>query len=277
MKDVINIREIIFFMFLSLLITGFLFLTSLVNNQTKIVFCDVGQGDASYIRVKNKSDILIDTGPDRKILSCLGKYMPFYDKKIEILIISHWQKDHIAGLKYILERYQVEYIFLPWFFEETKTSNELSILIKKKKIKTIYPRTGSKISIPHANILYLWPDKNTSSYTRLNANDFSSVFLFQEDNYRVLYTGDTSAFVLTKLSRQSEIKTNILKVPHHGSKNGLSTKFFLLADPDTCVISVGRNNSYSHPSKEVLDIIKASKSKLYRTDEVGDVVFYVKN
>ncbi|PIP63493.1 hypothetical protein COW97_02205 [Candidatus Roizmanbacteria bacterium CG22_combo_CG10-13_8_21_14_all_34_12] len=93
----------------------------------------------------------------------------------------------------------------------------------------------------------------------------------------VLFTGDASPFVLGRLSHSTIGKVDILKVPHHGSKNGLTKKFLDLADPSTAVISVGKNNSYGHPSKEVLDMLKAKNIKIRRTDEEGDIVFKLKD
>src|SRR3989339_150483 len=100
-------RGIVLSIIFSLFIV-FLIIISQINDQrTKIVFCDVGQGDATYIRIKNKIDILIDSGPNNKILACLGKYMPFYDRTIELAILTHHHKDHYGGFSYLIDRYQI--------------------------------------------------------------------------------------------------------------------------------------------------------------------------
>src|SRR3990167_10239079 len=104
----VKIRDLILFSFFSLMVAFFIFLSSLSDERTKIVFCNVGQGDAAYIRIKNKSDVLIDAGPDKSILSCLGKYMPFWDRKIEMAFLSHPNSDHYNGYFYIADRYQID-------------------------------------------------------------------------------------------------------------------------------------------------------------------------
>src|SRR3989344_8977177 len=104
----VKIRDLILFSFFSLMILFFVFLSSFFDERTKIVFCDVGQGDAAYIRIKNKIDVLIDAGPNRSVLSCLGKYMPFWDRKIELAFLSHPNSDHYNGYFFITDRYKID-------------------------------------------------------------------------------------------------------------------------------------------------------------------------
>ncbi len=228
---------------LSLFILSVIFFRQYFGRRTTIAFCDVGQGDAAYIRIKNRIDIIVDTGPNNKILSCLGRYMPFYDRKIELAIISHGQKDHIGGLKEIQNRYRVEKILSP---KSASQGDALQIL-------------SDKISI-------LWPPKNKAA---ADENSDSLIFLLQEDRFKVLFTGDAPAGVLNKLSVRN---IDILKIPHHGSRNGLSRSFLELAHPRLAVISVGAKNTYGHPAKEVIDALQALKIKIKRTDKEGDIV-----
>lgn len=123
--------------FFAFLIVCVSFVFPLFDGRTKIVFCDVGQGDAAYIRIKNQFDILIDAGPDRSVLDCLGKYMPFYDRKIELIITSHPQKDHIGGLLYVLDRYQVGEIFLTPLSDPSNTFQNFEKLIVTKRSMSI--------------------------------------------------------------------------------------------------------------------------------------------
>jgi len=271
-------NEIITGLIAGLIITLLIFLYQFNNQQTKIVFCDVGQGDAAYIRIKNKIDVVIDAGPDRKILSCLGKHMPFYDRKIELVILSHPHKDHFFGFIPVFERYDIDSIV---FFKPevpTSTFNQLLTLIKNNKTKVLLPSTVQSISIA-GDRLSLLNGKNIIDKNNLNAS--SLIFLFQEDNFRALFTGDATSMALNRLvgnGRDRSLRNiDILKIPHHGSKTGLSTKFLHLANPKVAVISVGKNNSYGHPSKEVLDQLKALKIKIMRTDINGDIVFRITN
>lgn len=104
----VKTRDLILFSFFSFMIIFFVFLSSFFDERTKIVFCNVGQGDAAYIRIRNKIDVLIDAGPDKGVLSCLGKYMPFWDRKIELAFLSHPNNDHYNGYFFIADRYKID-------------------------------------------------------------------------------------------------------------------------------------------------------------------------
>jgi len=291
----VKIRDLILFSFFSFMIIFFVFLSTFFDERTKIVFCDVGQGDGAYIRIKNKVDVLIDAGPDKKILSCLGRYMPFWDRKIELIFISHNQKDHFGGLNYILDRYQIGTVFLVNDLNASLQSfKRLKEKIINKKVKIEEALAGKIIQavqlrqLDEARFTMIWPIRNLNSS---NDNDFSNVLLFEccrgaiysAQTFRVLFTGDASPFVLSRLSQPVGVLRakplqyiDILKIPHHGSKNGLTKKFLDLADPKIAVISVGKNNSYGHPHQKILDMLKAKNIKIRRTDEEGDIVFEVK-
>lgn len=269
----IKIRDLIKFSFFSSLVIFFVFLSSYFDQRTKIIFCNVGQGDAAYIRVKNKIDILLDAGPDKKILTCLGKYMPFWDRKIELAFLSHPNNDHYNGYFFVTDRYKIDKFITVDSSITSKTYKKLLSKISDKKIPLSFNVSGDKIKVEDEQFIFYWPPVG---FISSNDNDFSSVILFEENMFRLLFTGDASPFVLSRLSHGSIKKVNILKIPHHGSKNGLTKKFLDLADPAIAVISVGKNNSYGHPSKKVLDMLKAKKIKILRTDVNGDIKFLLK-
>src|SRR3990167_4021962 len=112
-------------------------LKSYLNNETKVVFCDVGQGDATYIRIYNKVDILIDAGSDRKVLQCLGKYMPFFDKTIELAVLSHPQKDNFGGFEYILDRYEIMLFILNPINNSAISFHTLIKKLENKKVELV--------------------------------------------------------------------------------------------------------------------------------------------
>lgn len=267
----VKIRDLILFSVISFTILLLIFLLSFFNDQTKIVFCDVGQGDAAYIRIKNKIDILIDAGPDKGVLTCLGKYMPFWDRKIELAFLSHPNSDHYNGYFFITDRYHIDkFITVDTSgLIVSKTYKKLLSKISDHDIPVLFKVASDQIKVEGEKFIFYWPPYGFRSP---NDNDFSSVILFND----VLFTGDASPFVLGRLSHGAIKKINILKVPHHGSKNGLTKKFLELADPSMAVISVGKNNSYGHPSREVLDLFEAKNIKIRRTDKDGDIVFNLK-
>jgi len=286
----------------SLIVLFFVGFQDIFYDKTRVVFCDVGQGDAAYIRTRKKQDILIDAGPDGRVLSCLGKYMPFYDRKIELAFLSHPQKDHYGGYLEVVERYQIDNFVVSALNNDNQSFNLLRRKLKEKKIKIKNMYAGEKIIMgKEESIEFFWPKRqfvaeNTICqegvcpvFTNNNVlgafaattdlNDFSSVFLFSQGNFNVLFTGDVSPKALNslvgtihKLPREN---IDILKIPHHGSKNGLTKEFLILADPRLSVISVAKNNSYGHPAAEILEMFKALNKKYLRTDEKGEVVVEV--
>ncbi len=267
-------------MLLSLLITGGYFLYFKSLKQTFIVFCNVGQGDAAYIRIKGKIDVLVDAGPSRKILDCLGKNMPFWDKKIEIAILSHPQKDHFGGFLQVMKKYKIDYFFMPKIEGSANSFKTLEDYLTDKDIEIIFPTAGYKIETQGDTFIFLWPPKEIIkdlSFGKNNLNDYSLIFKFKEGKQSITFTGDAPSNVLNLLSNKAKgesglnIKTNILKIPHHGSANSLSVKFIKLANPSIAVISSGKNNSYGHPSKKTLNLLQALNIKILRTDEKGDI------
>ena len=268
----VKIRDLILFSFFSLMVAFFIFLSSFFDERTKIVFCDVGQGDAAYIRIKNKIDVLIDAGPDKSVLSCLGKYMPFWDRKIELAFLSHPNRDHYNGYFFISDRYQIDKFITVDSPIVSKTYKKLLLKISEKDIPIFFKIAGDKIKVEDSQFIFYWPPNKFMSY---NDNDFSNVLFFEENNFRLLFTGDASPFVLGRLSHGAIDKIDILKIPHHGSKNGLTKKFLDLADPSIAVISVGKNNSYGHPHQQILDMLKAKNIKIRRTDEEGVIIFRI--
>lgn len=272
-------KKIVFFtVILSFLVCLSIFVNNYFDDRTKIVFCDVGQGDAAYIRIRNKIDILIDAGPDRKVLNCLGKHMPFWDRKIELAILSHPNNDHYGGFLYIADRYKLDNFMTVNSPIISKTYKQFVNKIKNKKIPLQYKNTGDKIRIFSSTIIFLWPP---TDFISNKDNDYSLVFLFKDNDFRALFTGDASFMVLNRIASSSTSSPprndisgiNILKIPHHGSKNGLNKNFLELADPTLAVISVGKNNSYGHPSSKVLEMLKAKNIKIKRTDVDGNIVF----
>src|SRR3990167_10756694 len=260
-------------------------LKSYLNNETIVVFCDVGQGDATYIRIYNKIDVLIDAGPDRKVLQCLGKYMPFYDKTIELAILSHPQKDHFGGFEHILERYKISLFILNPINNSAISFQSLIKKLESNKVTLESKYSGDTIKISDYKITFYWPTKsylasniykNEKKYgdfilnnTFVNLNKISYVFKLEHKDKSILFTGDIDKEISNKISNYLG-NINILKVPHHASKNGATKKFIEKIRPNISVISVGRNNSYGHPNIEILDFLNNVNSIIKRTDINGN-------
>lgn len=285
-------KQLVFISLFSLAILIILFLTNIFNDRPKIVFCNVGQGDGAYIRLANKIDIVVDAGPNRKILTCLGKYMPFYDREIELAFLSHPQHDHYGGYLYLINRYKIDNFFLPPVNNPNQSFTKLWQELKEKKVKIHFPTDKTIVSLSQGEVDFFWPTQsflnqnlkfptdgnNLLGTTRIDLNNFSLIFKVKVGQRSVLFTGDATPPVLDWLAekyrhnRYDSLRSTILKVPHHGSKNGLTPAFLKLANPIVAVISVGKNNCYHHPNQSVLDMIKAQNIKIKRTDQEGDIL-----
>lgn len=274
----INLKGITVSIVVGLIVCLILLIQSLQDRDTRLIFCNVGQGDAAYMRIQNSFDVLIDAGPNRSILDCLGKHMPFHDRNIELVFISHPQADHIGGLLPVSERYRVGAIigYLP---PSTSTlSAKLKRSLDKQHTRIIPPAKDMRISFLNGYFQILSaPDR--SSYADIQANESSVVLLYNEKNTSALFTGDATVSTLypvqTQLLAESHSPLSLLKVPHHGSRTGLDPSLSFLAESTYSVISVKRSNSYGHPDKSIISLLQSHGSQLLRTDVQGDITFHI--
>jgi len=237
----------------------------------EITFFDVGQGDGIFIQTPNDKQILIDGGPDNSILEKLNQTMPFYDRTIDLVILTHPDADHITGLVEVLNYYQVEHILTSGLEKDTAVYIKWKELIEEKNISLSLAQMGQKIILQNGIALeVLWPNQNLISSYSSSANNVSVVTRLVYGDIEVLLTGDIEKKVENYLVNQDfKLESDILKLPHHGSKTSTSYNFLKAVNPKIAIISVGEDNRYKHPSKEVLERIK--DLIVYRTDKDGDI------
>jgi competence protein ComEC len=244
------------------------------NEKTRIIFLDVGQGDAAMVDVGNNIQILVDGGDGKNILNKLGEHLPFYDRKIELVIMTHPDKDHIGGLVEVLKYYEVEQILETGIKCEKAICEEWDKLIEEKNIPVKYAQFGQRVKAGNIEMAVLYPFENLKDKEVKNSNDASIVLRLLNDDKSFLLTGDAGFPVENDLLSQNiNLEARILKVSHHGSKYGTSNEFLKSVKPEKAIISVGKN-SYGHPAKELLNRLKNINAEIFRTDEVGDVIFY---
>ncbi len=247
------------------------------DNNLHVVMCDVGQGDAIFIRTPSKSNILIDGGPDDSVLDCLNNNLPFWDKKIDLIILTHPHADHLNGLKYVLERYTVLHFVTEKIESKSQGFKSLEPKLAAKNLTAKYIYAGDKIIFTN-NLVFttMWPDKEwvASQEARLNPkldfNNTSLVELLTYGNFKALFTGDAGVKIEDGIV-QKVGKINLLKVPHHGSRTGMSDYFLSSVRPDLALISAGKGNSYGHPAKFSLDLLNKHNIKTLRTDIDGEI------
>jgi len=269
------------------------------NRLLTIVFCDVGQGDAIYLRFPKGIDMLVDGGPANKVLTCLGEEMPFFDRKIDLVALTHPQKDHLQGLIEVLKRYQITTFISTPIGNNTEGFKELEKVIKEKQISVKKISRGAKIRIGEVDILTLWPDKNwlddqVSPYRNFiktnelgfmidaenkylgDLNSYSLYLYIKYKEFDLLLTGDGDSRTqseIIKLGLLPDIPLNIelFKVPHHGAKTALLPDFLNILRPKYSVIQVGKN-SYGQPDPKTINLLKKF-GQVLRNDEDGKIKF----
>ncbi|MFA7170127.1 MAG: ComEC/Rec2 family competence protein [Candidatus Paceibacterota bacterium] len=243
------------------------------SQKTEVIFLDVGQGDAILIQ-KDRMQILIDGGRGQEILDRLGEFMPMGDKNIEFMVATHPDEDHMGGLVKVLENYEVGQILESGIACDKDFCGEWDELIVENNIFVLDAKMGQEIQFGEdVDIWVLYPFENLSEKEFKNTNDASLILKAVVEGRKYLLTGDTEAKIEEELLRSNlDLDVDILKVSHHGSKNATSAAFLQAVTPEKAVISVGEN-SYGHPTEEVLTRLKNMNIETFRTDEVGSVKF----
>ena len=240
----------------------------------KVVFYNVGQGDSELIAAQNNTQMLIDGGPKGDIIiEKLSKEMPPWDRKIEFIVLTHPHADHLNGLVEVLKRYDVGQIISTDAVHTTPQFFEWLNLIKNKKIPFKLSKDVSSIELGNgAVVTILYPKTSFKDKEIKDLNDASIIMRLEYKGVSFLFTGDAGEKVQEKLllSGYSVTHSDFLKVPHHGSKTGLSRDFLEKVSPTISIIEVGKN-SYGHPSATTLKMLKNIGAKVYRTDKDGDV------
>ncbi|MEK7664657.1 MAG: ComEC/Rec2 family competence protein [Patescibacteria group bacterium] len=245
------------------------------SGDLKVYFLDVGQGDAIFIETPGHHQILIDGGPDSTIIEKLQNIMPLQDKIIDLVILTHPEKDHMQGLIEVLERYKIEYILWTGVKRQTPEYQRWVEVLNKEEIegaKTIIAFSEKSIKAGNVSIDILYPFENLSGKELKDSNDSSVVSYLVFSKRTFLFTGDiTSKAEEDILNNKVGLSADVLKIAHHGSKYSSSDDFLKAVNPAVSVISAGKNNSYGHPTPEVLQRLEKFGIKISRTDTDGDI------
>ena len=239
-----------------------------------IIFCDVGQGDAIFIRSPQGADILIDGGPDERVLTCLGNNMPFWDRDIELVFATHPDADHIAGLESVLKTYTVKSFNASKKSSETQVFKRIQDLIKSKNVPLRFVYAGDTFTLSDGLVIeHLWPTQEfvlQDAAGNMDTNSFSLVQLVSFGKFKTLLTGDIEYQILNTLFGSS-LNIDIFKLPHHGSKTGVDDMTLSLITAKLGIISAGKNNRYNHPHPSVLDFLKKYNLPYKMTSRDGEV------
>ena len=267
------LENIVNTIFLLLTIILFTFSKQSNNNSPEIIFFDVGQGDAILIQQDN-FQILIDGGPDDAIVYELAKQLPWYDKNIEIVVLTHPHDDHIRGLLNVLDQYSVEQIFMNRIEYENR-AYEYLLTNYQEKIVEVEQGDVFEYKNIYGEILYPFVEK---TYQEKNINNESVVILLDVYNYRTLLMGDAEQEIENKLVEKYNLENiYLLKVGHHCSKTSTSDMFLSETNPDIAICSCGEDNKFEHPHYETLEKFQTRDVQYLITYQEGNIVINFDN
>lgn len=275
-------RKIIALLLIVILVVNILISNNIniFKSNLKIYFIDVGQGDSTLIQTPYKKKILIDGGGNEFGTFDVGEniLLPYLlDRRInhiDYIIISHFDSDHVKGLFEILKNIKVDNVIISKQGKISSNFIEFSNIVKTKNIKVKIVKKGDFIKIDNSSYIeILFPEEEFISENILNNN--SIVLRFISNKLSMLFTGDIEQIAEKRLcdiySNTSKLKSDILKVSHHGSKTSSTEEFLRLVNPKVALIGVGKDNNFGHPNTVVLDRIRKYTNKIYRTDNNGEI------
>jgi len=243
------------------------------NKFLSVYFLDIGQGDAILIESPSGNKMLIDAGAGKSILRELSEVLSFYDKNIEVILVTHPDQDHLGGLVPVLERFNVQYIIESGNKASTKIFGRFENLVENSGAERIVAHRGMTINLgSRVVLLVLFPDRNVYGLDSNSASIITKLY-FGETSF--MLTGDAPQKIEEYLvSLDGEIlQSDVLKVGHHGSKTSSAPSFIESVKPKYAVIQAGRDNKYGHPHKEVLDILKSRSLNILANSELGTIHF----
>ena len=246
------------------------------DDNLHVSILDVGQGDAILIQQGNRQ-VLVDGGPNpQAIILELGKKMPFWDRTIELVVLTHPSADHVTGLVEVLNRYKVKQVLHPDLDFESDIYDEWLRLVKEKDIKCTIAHAGQQIDLDRAVIAVLNPQIPPLTGTGSDIDNNGVVLHICMGEVSFLLTADMmweAEFEL--ITHRAKLTSIVFKIAHHGSDTSTTPEFLAAVNPEVAVISVDAENRFGHPTSEVIERLeeKLGSEKIYRTDEQGTIEF----
>ncbi|MFA5737071.1 MAG: MBL fold metallo-hydrolase [Candidatus Paceibacterota bacterium] len=237
----------------------------------QVAFLDVGQGDSILITAPNKNQILIDGGPNKKVIRALGQTIPFFDRSIDLIIATHPDLDHIGGLSDVFDRFIILAYLASPAISESAVFKTLQTKVDIETAQQIIAVSGMKIILDKNTILEIFNAGTKDD--KGNAASLIAKLTYGEVDF--LLMGDAPMELEDKLAYKigQKLESEVLKVSHHGAKSSSSKNFLQKVSPRYAVISAGADNRYGHPHSETLLRLKAVEAKILQTKDLGTIIF----
>lgn len=267
----ITTKKFSFFLIILLLISILYYSPSysIPNYDFIIHYIDVGQGDSALVQTNNKN-LLIDAGPPDSSESLIKYLKNLGIKNIDFVVATHPHADHIGGIQSILKEFNVSYFCAPKVAENTDIFKNMIKALKEKNISINILSNSHPIDLGENTKVEIYSPSN-NEYD--NINNYSSLLRISYGETSFLFTGDAEAEIeMEVLKLNKDLKSDVLKVGHHGSITSTTDSFLKEVSPNIAIISSGLDNSYGHPSSQILKKLSDNKSKIFRTDEDGTII-----
>jgi len=270
-----KLKKIIIVIILSSFLLLFFLVLEIPDDKLHVWFLNIGQGDSIFIKTPNNNQILIDGGPENAILEELNAVIPFFDKSIDLLILSHPHADHIDGLVEVLKKYQVKAVMFSGVNYENAMYDEFIQEVDKQNIDFFISDELLDFQFDEVFFDTLYPFDQILFSDFKNLNNSSIVLKMIYKDTSILFTGDMEEDIEIELIKHHvNLKSDILKVGHHGSKTSSSMDFLLKVRPDIAVIQAGIDNKFDHPHyKTLINLSAVDVNQIYRTDLDGRIEF----
>lgn len=260
-----------------LAINAFVWHAVLTPRTLAVSVLNIGQGDSILVRGPTGVLMLVDGGPDASVLRELGAVLPFGMRRIDAVVETHPDKDHISGLLDVFARYDVANFLEPAIHDRTNAAAALAAAASAEpNVRHIVARRGMRLNLgggAYADILH--PDRDVST-AETNAGSVTMRVVYGKTSF--MLTGDLPIPVEEWLVRldanDGELPTTVLKAGHHGSKFSTGDDWLSALRPETVAISVGAHNTYGHPTVEMLSRVAREGATVYRTDRDGRITFF---
>ncbi len=274
MKQIVKkfIKSLLFTVVSALVLYALLPPSSAAHVMT-VDYLDVGQGDAILITLPSGYQVLIDGGPDQRVLSELRTVMSASDRAIDLVVLTHGDADHLTGLVDVLKDYDVGLVMMPDAPKQTKLYKAWEKLLADRNQVVQLVHEKSDVPLTDGAVLHVLHPTDQTYAPGEPVNNASVVLRLDYGETTFLFTGDIEAEIERRLVKIAalEINADVLKVPHHGSKSSSTPDFIAAVSPAVSVVQVGRANRYGHPVQAVLDRLEAAGSLVFRTDQLGAI------
>ncbi|MGA1050300.1 MAG: ComEC/Rec2 family competence protein [Minisyncoccia bacterium] len=260
-----KIKIIIFIISLIVFIYGYREYNLISQPVNQISFLNIGQGDSSLITSKRGDRIIVDCGPNSNIIDQLESKLGFWARSIDMIIITHGDKDHYGGCRDVIEKYEVSKVMINGVFDSKNLDYQALLeFIQEQGIQILPSIINTYITLGDNIELHLLnPQSNLWGEDIKDDNSESIVMLLKSANTSILLTGDADESTeLNILQQYPQLDVDVLKAGHHGSKTSTSEKLLDAITPKQVIISAGANNSYKHPHPDVINQIKIRKIEI---------------